>query len=242
MADAGAGPDILVPGRTPTARLSGIVYEQIVAMIARDEFTVNSRLPSETALSARFGASRPVVREALQRLRDDGLIVSRRGSGSYVTRRPDAAVLHLVPVGSLADVQRCFEFRAGLEPAAAALAAERRDDEDMRRINAAMAALERCIAEGHLGVEEDGRLHDEIANATHNQYHISVRALLRSHFVAGMNVTRSLSLRRPANQLRAVQDEHVLIIDAIARGDADAAHRAMEVHILNARRRMFEGI
>jgi len=238
----GADSDVLVRGRATAVRLSGIVYEQIVEMIARGEFALNSRLPSETELSARFNASRPVVREALQRLRDDGLVLSRQGSGSYVTRRPDAAVLHLVPVGSLADVQRCFEFRAGLEPAAAALAAERREDEDMRRINKAMGALESCIAEGHLGVEEDGKLHDEIANATHNQYHISVRASLRSHFVVGMNVTRSLSLRRAASQLRAVQDEHVLIVDAIARGDAGAAYEAMKTHVLNARRRMFEGI
>jgi DNA-binding FadR family transcriptional regulator len=57
-----------------------------------------------------------------------------------------------------------------------------------------------------------------------------------------MNVTRNLSLRRPVSQLRAVQQEHERIVDAIARQDADAAHEAMRTHILNARGRMFEGI
>ncbi|GLQ54734.1 FadR/GntR family transcriptional regulator [Devosia nitrariae] len=225
-----------------SGRLSGVVYDRIVDMIASGAFPLNSRLPTEMELSERFDASRPVVREALQRLRDDGLIVSRQGSGSYVKRRPEADVLQLVPVGSLADVQRCFEFRAGLEPATAALAAQRRDDPDLDRLAAAMQALENCLAEGHLGVEEDSNLHDEIARATHNQYHVSVQASLRSHVIAGMNVTRSLSLRRSQAQLRAVQDEHEKIVEAIRSQDADAAYAAMKAHILNARNRMFEGI
>ena len=47
-------------------RLSGVVYEKIVEMIANGTFPVNSRLPAESELSSRFDASRPVVREALQ--------------------------------------------------------------------------------------------------------------------------------------------------------------------------------
>lgn len=242
VADNRAEGDTLIRGTATAGRLSGVVYDQIVEMIASGEFAINTRLPAETELSSRFGASRPVVREALQRLRDDGVIVSRQGSGSYVRRRPDAAVLQMVPVGSLADVQRCFEFRAGLEPAAAMLAAERRDEQDLARIHATIAALETCIAQGHLGVDEDIALHDEIAGATHNQYHILVRASLRSHILVGMNLTRNLSLRREASQLRAVQDEHVLIVDAIERRDAPAAYETMKIHVLNARQRMFEGI
>ncbi|HWU16982.1 MAG TPA: FadR/GntR family transcriptional regulator [Devosia sp.] len=230
------------PRDTISGRLSGVVYDRIVDMIANGTFPVNSRLPTEMELSKKFEASRPVVREALERLREDGLIVSRQGSGSYVKRRPEADVLQLAPVGSLADIQRCFEFRAGLEPAGAALAAHRRDDADLAKIDAAMQALERCLAEGHLGAEEDSNLHDEIARATHNQYHVSVQASLRSHVIAGMNVTRSLSLRRSAPQLRAVQTEHEEIVDAIRRQDADAAYAAMRLHVLNARTRMFEGI
>lgn len=227
---------------TISGRLSGVVYDRIVDMIANGAFPLNTRLPTEMELSERFEASRPVVREALQRLREDGLIVSRQGSGSYVKRRPEADVLQLAPVGSLADIQRCFEFRAGLEPAGAALAAQRRDDSDLARIDAVMQDLERCLAEGHLGVEEDSNLHDQIARSTHNQYHVSVQASLRSHVIAGMNVTRSLSLRRSAAQLRAVQTEHETIVDAIRRQDSDAAYEAMRSHILSARGRMFEGI
>jgi GntR family transcriptional repressor for pyruvate dehydrogenase complex len=226
----------------PSGRLSGVIYEQILELIADNTFPINTRLPSELELAERFGASRPVVREALQRLREDGVILSRQGSGSYVKRRPDVEVLHLAPVGSLADVQRCFEFRASLEPATAALAALNRNDEAIAQIHRAMHALDICLAENRLGTEEDFELHNQIAKATRNQYHISIQSSLHSHVIAGMNVTRNLSLRRSAVHSRLVQEEHVRIVEAILAQDAEAAFAAMKNHILAARNRMFEGI
>ena len=230
------------PRGSITGRFSGVVYDQIIELITSGVFPTNSRLPSEAELSTRFGASRPVVREALQQLRDDGIVSSRQGSGSYVRRSPDAAVLQFVPVGSLADVQRCFEFRVGLEPATAALAAERCTLEDIERIRTALAALERSIAEDRLGVEEDCALHEEIAQATHNQYHMSVQLSLRSHVIAGMNITRNLSMKRQTSKLRTVQQEHERVVEAIAQRDPERAATEMREHIANARRRMFEGI
>jgi len=233
------------PSPTPAAwgeaKLSAGIYQRIFELIVAGEFAINVRLPSETDLAQRFGASRPVVREALARLRDDGIIISRQGSGSYVKRRPDTAVLRFVPVGSIADIQRCFEFRVGLEGAAAALAAERRGDEDLMAIQSAFDALETCIRDGKLGVDADERFHLAIAKATHNDYYVSVQTSLHPHIVFGMNLLRNLSLLRTAQRLRLVQDEHRAIVDAIAARDAGAARTAMQSHIDNARRRMFEG-
>lgn len=224
------------------AKLSAGIYEQLFERIVRGEFPVNARLPSETELARRFGASRPVVREALARLRDDGLIVSRQGSGSYVKRRPDQAVLQFVPVASIADIQRCFEFRAGLEGAAAALAATRWEEQDLSEIKAGFDELEACIKTGRLGVEADERFHRAVAQATHNPYHLSVQASLQPHIAFGMTLTRNLSLLRAAERLRAVQEEHRAIVAAIESRNADEARRAMEAHIDNARRRMFDGV
>ena len=89
------GGPVPVTEQTPPAgrqrSLSDVAYEQILADIMDGVFAENARLPAEGALAERFGISRPVVREALARLRDDGLIVSRQGSGSYVTARPARA-------------------------------------------------------------------------------------------------------------------------------------------------------
>lgn len=240
MADSGSG--LLQREIDTPARLSRSVYDGIVELIAHGDLALNTRLPSEAKLSAMFKASRPVVREALARLREDGVVVSRQGSGSYVRRQPDLAVLQLNPIGSIADVQRCFEFRAGLEPAAAALAALRWEPEDMRSIDEAMTALEVCLQTGVLGADEDNRLHEAIADATHNHYHASVQRLLRPHISAGMNITRSLSLMRTEERIRRVQDEHVAIIEALRARDPEQASHQMKTHILNARQRMFEGV
>jgi DNA-binding FadR family transcriptional regulator len=223
------------------AKLSAGIYQRIFELIVSGELAVNARLPTEAELSRRFGASRPVVREALARLRDDGVIVSRQGSGSYVKRRPDVAVLRFVPVGSIADIQRCFEFRVGLEGAAAALAAQRWEEGDLAEIKAAFEELECCIRDGRLGVEADERFHRAVANATHNSYHVSVQASLQAHIAFGMTLTRNLSLLRTAERLRLVQDEHAAIVRAIEARDASGARAAMQAHIDNARHRMFEG-
>ncbi|CDZ27913.1 FadR/GntR family transcriptional regulator [Neorhizobium galegae] len=223
-------------------RFSDIIYEKIVGMIADGRFPVNERLPSEPNLAVMFGASRPVVREALERLRRDQLIVSRKGSGSYVRQRPDSSVLKQVPVGSLADVQRFFEFRAGLEAEAAELAARNWQAHDRIRILSALAALEHCLEIGELGAEEDQYLHDAIAAATGNQFHVTVRDWFRPHFSIGMSVTRSLSLKRTPLHVRHVQDEHQAIVEAILARRETAAHDAMKNHILNARARMFQGV
>src|SRR5215204_4715432 len=199
------------------AKRSAAIYDGILGLIVSGEFAETARLPSEIELSRRFGASRPVVREALARLRDDGLIVSRQGSGSYVKRRPDNAVLRFVPVNSIADIQRCFEFRAGLEGTAAALAAERRDEDDLANIKAALDELDDCIRTGRLGVEADERFHLAVAEATHNHFHVSVQRSLQPHITFGMNLARNLSLLRPTTRLEIVQDEHVAIVEAIER-------------------------
>ncbi len=57
----------------------------------------------------------------------------------------------------------------------------------------------------------------------------------------GMNLARNLSLLRPAARLRIVQDEHELIVAAIEARDPTRAEKAMETHVENARRRVFEG-
>jgi len=224
------------------AKRSARIYQHIFEIIVAGEFAVNARLPSETELAMRFGASRPVVREALARLRDDGIIVSRQGSGSYVKRRPDVAVLRLSPGGSIDDVQRCFEFRHGLEGSAAALAAERWEDADLTEIRAAFAALEDAIKSGEAGTEADERFHAAVARATHNPYFVSVQTSMQPHIRYGMNLNRSLTMMRTAERVRLVQDEHNAILEAIAGRDPDAARDAMQRHIANARRRMFDGV
>jgi DNA-binding FadR family transcriptional regulator len=182
-----------------------------------------------------------VLRQALKQLREDGVIVSRQGSGSFVQRRPEEAVLDFAPVGSIADIQRTFEFRAAIEGEAAYLAAQRRTEADLLKMRSQLEELDRCIKEGELGVETDEAFHETICTASGNQYFTVARTSMKANILTGLKLTRNLSLTKPHERLELVQREHYQIFDAIKAGDADAARAAMRLHVENARKRVFEG-
>lgn len=222
-------------------KLSEQIYAQIFGLIASGEFPEQAKLPTENDLAVRFDVSRTIVREALARLRDDGIVVSRQGAGTFVKRRPDSAVLKFAPLGSIADIQRCFEFRTGFEADMASFAAARADEAGIKRIGDALDVLDEVIRNGNLGTDADFDFHFAIAEATSNRFFVSVMASLRPHIAFGMNLSRSLSLMRPVARVKDVQAEHRTIFDAICARDAERAHEAMRRHVDNARFRMFEG-
>ncbi len=221
--------------------LSDRVYERVLSMIMDGEIEVGSKLPTEQKLSEQFEVSRPVLRQALKQLREDDVIVSRQGSGSFVKRRPDSAVLDFAPVGSIADIQRTFEFRAAVEGEAAFLAAQRRTAADIDRLKAALDNLDHCIKTGTLGVDADEAFHVAVCTAADNHYFLSARGSMKDNILTGMNLTRNLSLTHPAARLELVQAEHYDVFNAIEAADAEAARAAMRSHVENARTRVFQG-
>lgn len=222
--------------------LGAVVYEQILTMIMDGSFALNSKLPPETQLCKTFNVSRPVLREALARLREDELIASRRGSGSYIIKKPDNLVLQLSPISSIADIQRCFEFRGNLESEAAALAAERRTNAQLDAIEQAYHQMNIANASSKLAIDEDFAFHFAITEAANNHFYSTVLNLLRPSIQEGLNITRNLSLLHSESRLNLVQKEHLEILEAIRTGESDRARSSMKAHLTNAKNRMFEGI
>ncbi|MBN9058887.1 MAG: FadR family transcriptional regulator, partial [Rhizobiales bacterium] len=66
-------------------KLADILYGQILEQIVSGTFAAGDRLPSENDICKAFEVSRPVVREALQRLQADGLVIARQGAGTFVS-------------------------------------------------------------------------------------------------------------------------------------------------------------
>lgn len=225
-------------GRTPEG-LADRVYRELLAQIIDGNLREGDRLSTEQALAEQFNTSRPTVREALSRLRADGIVTSRQGAGTFVVRRPDPDVTRFMPLESMSDVRRVLEFRIVVESGAAALAATVADDADLQRIRAALQRLEAAVQARALGVEEDFELHLAVAQATHNQFFVSVIASIQPHMEFGMNLLRNFSLHRTDERMARVQSEHGDIVAAIAARDADAAGRAMRLHLENSRQRMF---
>lgn len=222
-------------------RLSDQVYERVVTDIVEGKYREGERLPSELALAEKFSVSRPVIREALTQLRDDGLITGRQGSGSYVQKRPTTALLEFTPVGSIADIQRCFEFRAAVEPKAAYLAALRRSHDDLHSIENALKTLDSAVSAKSIGTDADFAFHMAIAIASGNSFFEVTLSSLEQVISTAIAVNRNLSLIAPKSRLESVQQEHQLVFDMIKNREGEGAENAMRLHIEAARNRIFDG-
>lgn len=227
------------PSPQPTRGLVDRVYSDILGRVVAGEFVEGQKLPTEQALTERFSASRPTIREALSRLRADGIIATRQGSGTTVVRRPDPDLPRFTPLETISDLLRCFEFRIVTESGAAALAATMADEADLADIERKFRQLDTVISEHTLGVQEDFDFHLAIARASKNQFFASVIASMQTQVVFSMNLMRNLSLVKTAERRKLVQDEHAVIVQALRRRDAQAAATAMRVHLESARDRMF---
>lgn len=221
--------------------LADQVYEHLLSRITDETYELHSRLPNEESLTQEFGVSRPVVRAALARLRNDGIIQSQRGSGSYVVRRPDRQVGSFVPLGSITDIQRCYEFRIDLEGAAASWAARRRSESDLHKIENALHELEARYQEKELAPEADQRFHLAVACASHNTFFVSTLESLRQQIAFGVVLSRSLTMLDDPQRQETVLNEHRVIVDALRARDAETAEAAMRAHITAAKNRMFIG-
>jgi DNA-binding FadR family transcriptional regulator len=186
-------------------RLSDQVYEHIFRQIASGHLTTGLRLPTEAQLCEAFEVSRPVIRDALARLRADGLISSRQGSGSYVERRPDRDFLRFAPSGNIADLLRCFEFRIGFEGDSASFAAERRTADNLTAIKRALDDLAEANERGGLGQKPDLAVHMAIAEASGNYFFVRTMQLVERYIEFGMRLARSISMTRVAQRLNLVQ-------------------------------------
>jgi DNA-binding FadR family transcriptional regulator len=221
--------------------LSDRIYEEIYRRISSREWAEGTRLPSEPELAVQFGVSRTVVREALVRLRVDGLISSRPGAGSHVIGHPSQIVLEYARPCSVADIQRCFEFRMGVEGEAAYLAAERHSLKKIAKIDEALTAMKRCIEAGGDGTEEDIAFHLAVARASENDYFVATVMSLSQAIRIGATIANSLQ-SFPQNRLNSAHEAHRRVYDAILAGDRDLARAAMREHIETARRRVFVGL
>ena len=218
--------------------LSDSVYHSLLGRISNGEYQVNQKLPPEAVLSQEFGVSRPVLRSALERLREEGLIQSRQGAGSYV-RGPVSTPVGFSPVETLADIQRCYEFRLTIETQAAALAAGRRDETALAGIAQALDLMRAATGSHQHREDADFAFHLAIAQASNNQYFEATFRALREHINVGMRL-HGMSLMTGGG-LEETLAEHNGLFDAISTGDGERACELMRAHLEHSRDRLFGG-
>ena len=174
-------------------KLSAQLHSDLLNSILSGDLGIGAPLPTEHQLSDDYGVSRATVRAALGKLKDDGYIDSRRGSGTFVKEREDPQVLRaFAPMSSLRDLEKCFEARSVIESEIAAIAAERRGDADVAYFADHLREMKRLLDLGELHTSEDTAFHLRLATITDNPYFKSILGSLRPHILIGMNITKTL--------------------------------------------------
>ena len=220
--------------------LADRVYHVMHSRIANGSYAADQRLPSENELADELDVSRPVLRAALERLRTEGLIYSRQGAGSFVRSRDERPSLGYSPVETIADIQRCYEFRLTIEPDAAYYAARRRNQAMLDELSQVLALLSDATSQHSHREDADYAFHMAITAASNNHYYEASMKALREHIHVGMRLHGRSLMNDRSSGLEHVFQEHVGIFEAIRDQDADAAKARMRQHIESSRNRLFE--
>lgn len=221
--------------RVKPRKVSAIAAEQIVEAIQRGDFQVGNRLPSEFELAEQMGVSRPSIREALSALQAMALIESRPGSGNYVLRAP-SPLDERNAVGLIESEAGCLEVmeaREALEPAVAALAAEKMANSALTKLRDALKRMGRFAAKNDFEAyfQADKAFHRALADAAGNALVTSALGPLidtMDHKVY-REFTRHYYLKN-VSDLQHVVDLHREILDALEDRNVDTARSKMVEH------------
>lgn len=212
--------------------LLGMLTERIEEWILSGHLTAGQKLPAEGVLAARFGVSRPIVREALSQLRERGLIRTVTGHGTFV-REPDPShvgdtlLRHLRLSGSdPASIRNLYEARNAVEVEATALAATRRTESDLSEIARRVGEMRAARQDQTRWTNADLGFHLAVAASARNPLLAMLLAPLVKVIQDGIAATHR-SRQAVAAGLRA----HTRILRAIEASDPAAAAEAMRAHL-----------
>lgn len=222
----------------PVARrkLSGEVFDRLLARIAAGEFPPGSHLPSERELMERLGVGRPSVREALQALERMGFVTIVHGEGARVQplsaqdvigKMSEAVLFMLANTEDM--LEHLKEARLMFEVAMARLAAQRATKADIERLRLALETHRASLNDPQRFLETDLDFHAAIAAASHNPIYVAVSTAmlgwLRRFHVEAVQT-------RGAEQL--TYSEHQKLFELIATRDADGAEKWLTMHVRRA--------
>lgn len=221
--------------------LTGEVEQSLADRIREGSLAAGAKLPREADLMAEFGVSRTVVREAISRLQAAGMVETRHGIGSFAVGLGEAGTFRIAAdqLATLQDVIAVLELRIAVETESAGLAAQRRSQANLDAIRGAVEAFIGAVEAGRDAVGPDFQFHLEIARATRNAHFADLMNTLGGMMIprARLGAAEAAPVPRERDYLRSVHAEHLSILDAIERQDADAARAAMRTHLFNSRER-----
>lgn len=228
--------------QTPKAKRR--LHETVVETIAREVLTntlpIGTALPADSILSARYGVSRTVIREAIQALAGMGVVAVRHGAGTYVTGHEhwnllNPQLLQLIDqtgtisilIDDLLDIRRMFEVEAVM------LAARRATPEDIKELERLVQAMKDPHATEQDQLDLNLEFHGAIVQASHNRILRNLREQLRGLLNVMMNARQS----QADHDMRIVSTTmHEMLLQAIKERRPDRAQAVMLTHVQGAER------
>lgn len=187
---------------------------------------------------AELDVSQTVLRAAIKVLTAKGILGADTGRGTFVRSREDWNLLDAdvlrwklaagVSSDFFADV---LELRRSIEPAAAALAAERRTDDDLAALDAALRAMAASAGDPVMLVRADASFHTAMLVASNNRFYAQMHRV-----IVPVLVQRDREVVAAAGALAPPHAAHAAVVDAVRGRDIDGAYMAMlELLDLSAR-------
>ncbi len=207
-------------------RLYEQVAEQILDWVHENGLSEGDRLPPERELATRLGVSRATISQALVAMEVVGVVSVRHGDGAVLVDPRGVSKVVEALRRHAQQLPEVFEAREALETKLAALAAARRTEEDLARIEEALDGMERDIEEGGRGVTGDERFHAAVTAAGHS----ALLQRLMAEISDLIKETRIESLSQPERPRQSLAG-HRRIAEAIRAGDSEAAAQAMRDHV-----------
>jgi len=216
-----------------------LIADRLLEQIGDGRLRPGDALPTERELAEAFQVGRSSVREGLRMLESRGLI-EPEGNGSFVVTQPREPLnrsLRLLLATDEANLRELYELRRMLEGEAAALAAMRRDDDDLARMRAAVDEMAARLGDRDGYASADVGFHVAVTAATRNRFALHVMHAIRDLLeraleqVYGMTGSAERSLA-----------QHRLILDSIAEGRPDEARRRMHDHLTRVEHEIHEAV
>ncbi|MGI6448785.1 MAG: FadR/GntR family transcriptional regulator [Desulfitobacteriia bacterium] len=214
-------------------RTTEIILEQIKNFMIQGHLNPGDKLPTEMELADKFEVSRTSVREALAALSLTGILEIRQGEGIFVKKSPSNAVIEPLSFILLLEkdqLQNILEVRKALEVEAAALAAQRRDREDLAAIQTLIEKMEKDLPEAKNSENIDLAFHLSIAKASKNPLLDRLMNTVQEIISQTLHVTRALWLNSGTTE--RLFEEHKDILLAIADQDGGKARQLMYEHLV----------
>lgn len=210
-------------------RLYEQVVEQIRDRVLNGELRDGDQLPTERELTEQLGVSRTVVREAMKALKQEGLVETQSGRGTFISYDTSRAVLRsldlMMRIAPEGDWSHVIEIREIFEPEVAALAAQRATEEQIKAMQEAVSAMDAAFDDADKFISADDEFHTAMAEGTQNPILIA----FANSIGAILHQQRAGIFLLPGGP-KGGQYHHKHVLDAIIRHDAQGARTAMRAH------------